>query len=83
MRIFLVVFMVFMAASQVSAHNVWLERDGQGPVRVYFGHYDSGTVEKTGERLDIIKAETVLPVRDADFPATSAGPYCSDGWSEW
>lgn len=61
MRLFFSVFIMLMATSQVYAHNVWLERDGQGPVRVYFGHYDKGMVEKTGERLDIIKAETVLP----------------------
>ena len=61
MRIFFIVLMMLMATSQVFAHNVWLERDGQGPVRVYFGHYDTGTVERTGGRLDIIKAETLLP----------------------
>eukprot|EP01155_Anaeramoeba_flamelloides_P023648 Anaeramoba_flamelloidesa807978_25.p1 GENE.a807978_25~~a807978_25.p1 ORF type:complete len:214 (-),score=5.72 a807978_25:298-939(-) len=61
MRLFFMVLMVLITTSQVYAHNVWLERDGQGPVRVYFGHYENGVVEKTGGRLDIIKAETVLP----------------------
>nr|WP_320114167.1 hypothetical protein [uncultured Desulfuromonas sp.] len=61
MRIFFMMLMALMATSQCFAHNVWLERDGQGPVRVYFGHYDSGMVEKTGQRLDMIKAETILP----------------------
>nr|WP_320049651.1 hypothetical protein [uncultured Desulfuromonas sp.] len=61
MRIFFTVLMILMTTSQLYAHNIWLERDGQGPVRVYFGHYDSGTVERSGERLDIIKAETLLP----------------------
>ena len=61
MRIFFMMLMALMATSQCFAHNVWLERDGPGPVRVYFGHYDSGMVEKTGQRLDMIKAETILP----------------------
>ncbi|MBN2644295.1 MAG: hypothetical protein JXR59_02335 [Desulfuromonadaceae bacterium] len=62
MRIFLLLLiLVTMASSPVYAHNLWLERDGNGPIRVYFGHYDTGMLEQTGERLDIIKAETLFP----------------------
>ncbi|WP_321366657.1 hypothetical protein [uncultured Desulfuromusa sp.] len=61
MKIFLCLLTALVFSTQVQAHNLWLERDGDGPVRVYFGHYDTQILEKTGDRLDIIKAEKIIP----------------------
>jgi hypothetical protein len=38
------------------AHYVWLERDGDGPARVYLGEWIDDIREKTGGMLDRIKA---------------------------
>jgi hypothetical protein len=35
-------------ASTVQAHYVWLERDGDGVTRVYFGEWQLDIREKTG-----------------------------------
>ena len=56
--LFTAVCLLFLTTSAL-AHNVWLERDGDGPARVYFGHV-GGPLEQRGGRLDIIKAEEVL-----------------------
>lgn len=60
-KICLPALLLCLFALQVNAHEIWLERDGQGPVRVYFGHYDGESVQKTGGRLDSIKADVVVP----------------------
>jgi Domain of unknown function (DUF4198) len=41
--------------SAVQAHYVWLERDGDGMTRVYFGEWQLDIREKTGGLLDRIK----------------------------
>jgi len=41
--------------STVQAHYVWLERDGDGVTRVYFGEWQRDIREKTGGLLDRIK----------------------------
>ena len=61
MKTLLYLFITLAFSSQALAHNLWLERDGNGPARVYFGHYDSQVLEKTGGRLDVIKAEDIVP----------------------
>jgi uncharacterized GH25 family protein len=38
------------------AHFVWLERDGEGPARAYFGEWIDDIREKTGGLLDRFKA---------------------------
>ena len=58
-RYLLISVFFFFCATSATAHNVWLERDGDGPARVYFGHI-GGMLEQHGGRLDIIKAEEVL-----------------------
>jgi hypothetical protein len=49
------------------AHYVWLERDGDGSARVYFGEWINDIREKTGGLLDRIKAPQV-------FLGTSTNP---------
>ena len=67
------------------AHFVWLERDGDGPVRAYFGEWIDDIREKTGGLLDRFKAPRVLvgannkPLQvkrnenNLEFPAKGAG----------
>jgi hypothetical protein len=43
-------------ASMANAHYVWLERDGDGVTRVYFGEWQLDIREKTGGLLDRIKS---------------------------
>jgi hypothetical protein len=40
----------------VHAHFLWLERDGDGPARAYFGEWIDDIREKTGGLLDRFKA---------------------------
>ncbi len=48
---------LLLALSQTAyAHFVWLERDGDGPARVYFGEWIDDIREKTGGLLDRFKA---------------------------
>jgi uncharacterized GH25 family protein len=42
------------------AHYVWLERDGEGPARVYFGEWIDDIREKSGGLLDRIKEPRVF-----------------------
>ena len=42
------------------AHYVWLEYDGSGPARAYFGEWIDDIREKTGGMLDRIKAPRVF-----------------------
>jgi hypothetical protein len=42
--------------SSAHAHFVWLERDGDGPARAYFGEWIDDIREKTGGLLDRFKA---------------------------
>jgi len=42
-------------ASSAQAHFVWLERDGEGPARAYFGEWIDDIREKTGGLLDRFK----------------------------
>jgi hypothetical protein len=45
-----------LLTSAAQAHYVWLERDGDGITRVYFGEWQLDIREKTGGLLDRIKA---------------------------
>jgi hypothetical protein len=44
-----------MLVSSAQAHYVWLERDGDGATRVYFGEWQLDIHEKAGGLLDRIK----------------------------
>jgi hypothetical protein len=71
--------------SSAQAHYLWLEREGDGPVRAYFGEWIDDIREKTGGLLDRFKAPRVfvgpsgepLPVKRNDnnleFAAKGAG----------
>ncbi len=41
------------------AHSIWIERDGDGAARAYFGEFAQGVREKTGASLDRIAAPLV------------------------
>jgi hypothetical protein len=52
---------LILALSDIAhAHYVWLERDGEGPVRAYFGEWIDDIREKTGGLLDRFKAPRVF-----------------------
>src|SRR5215470_494419 len=46
--------------TSADAHYVWLEYDGSGPARAYFGEWIDDIREKTGGMLDRIKAPRVF-----------------------
>jgi hypothetical protein len=43
-------------SENAQAHFLWLERDGEGPARAYFGEWIDDIREKTGGLLDRFKA---------------------------
>jgi hypothetical protein len=49
------------------AHFVWLERDGDGPARAYFGEWIDDIREKTGGLLDRFKAPHAYLGASADL----------------
>lgn len=51
---FLVPLLGALAATGAQAHAIWLERDGLGPARLYFGEFAENLREKTGATLDKI-----------------------------
>jgi hypothetical protein len=48
--------LIFALIDSAHAHFVWLERDGDGPARAYFGEWIDDVREKTGGLLDRFKA---------------------------
>ena len=52
--------LIFALIDSAHAHFVWLERDGDGPARAYFGEWIDDIREKTGGLLDRIKAPRVF-----------------------
>ena len=54
------VFAASLAGGVAHAHYVWLERDGDGPVRAYYGEWIDDIREKTGGLLDRFKAPRVF-----------------------
>jgi hypothetical protein len=57
--LFIILAMLSLIPS-AHAHYVWLERDGDGPARVYFGEWIEDIREKSGGLLDRIKAPRVF-----------------------
>src|SRR5918999_1699057 len=55
-----IMLMTLSLVSFAEAHYVWLERDGDGPARVYFGEWIDDIREKSGGLLDRIKAPRVF-----------------------
>ncbi len=57
----IVIAVLLMALSETAhAHFLWLERDGNGPARAYFGEWIDDIREKTGGLLDRFKAPRVF-----------------------
>jgi hypothetical protein len=56
MKKMILVLTMLTATVTAQAHFVWLERDGTGPARAYFGEWDNDVIEKTGGALDRIKS---------------------------
>lgn len=48
--------LLLVLSENAQAHFVWLERDGDGPARAYFGERIDDIREKTGGLLDRFKA---------------------------
>ena len=61
--LFTAVILILALLDSVHAHFVWLERDGDGPVRAYFGEWIDDIREKTGGLLDRFKAPQVFLAR--------------------
>ena len=58
------------------AHYVWLERDGDGVARVYFGEWQLDIREKTGGLLDRINAPRAFVVSASqDLPIQRRGDH--------
>jgi hypothetical protein len=61
--------LLLSVVSSAHAHYVWLEYDGNGPARAYFGEWVDDIREKTGGMLDRIKApRTFLGARNDPLP---------------
>ena len=58
--LFTAVILILALLDGAHAHFVWLERDGDGPVRGYFGEWIDDIREKTGGLLDRFKAPRVF-----------------------
>jgi uncharacterized GH25 family protein len=55
-----ILLLPLLLISSAHAHYVWLERDGDGPARAYFGEWVDDIREKSGGLLDRIKAPRVF-----------------------
>jgi uncharacterized GH25 family protein len=56
MRFLCAVVMVWWVVGLAQAHFIWIEYDGEGVARAYFGEWAEDVREKTGGALDRIKA---------------------------
>ena len=59
-RLMYPVILILALIDTAHAHFVWLERDGEGPARAYFGEWIDDIREKTGGLLDRFKAPRVF-----------------------
>jgi hypothetical protein len=74
LRCLITALLMMSLVPSVNAHYVWLERDGDGPARAYFGEWIDDIREKTGGLLDRFKAphaflgtsSELLPVKRND-----------------
>lgn len=69
LSLFTAAILILALLDSAHAHYVWLERDGDGPVRAYFGEWIDDIREKTGGLLDRFKAPRVfLGTSDEPLP---------------
>ena len=59
-------------SANAQAHFVWLERDGEGPARAYFGEWIDDIREKTGGLLDRFKAPRGFSRNEQRSPPSKA-----------
>ena len=86
--LFTAAILVLALVDSAHAHFVWLERDGDGAVRAYFGEWIDAIRKKTGGLLDRFKAprvflgtsETPLPLKrnenNLELAAKGRGDVC-------
>ena len=55
-RLLCTAVMVWGMVGAAQAHFIWIERDGDGVARAYFGEWAEDVREKTGGALDRIKS---------------------------
>ena len=60
LSLFTAAILILALLDSAHAHYVWLERDGHGPARAYFGEWIDDIREKTGGLLDRFKAPRVF-----------------------
>ena len=60
LRLIYPVILILALIDTAHAHFVWLERDGDGPARAYFGEWIDDIREKTGGLLDRYKTPRVF-----------------------
>ena len=61
-------FLMGVLALPAYAHELWLERDGNGPVNVFLGEPDQGVIEK-GETIAALAPTTRMITKDSANPA--------------
>ena len=59
-HLFFIAVLLIALSENAHAHFLWLERDGNGPTRAYFGEWIADIREKTGGLLDRFKAPLVF-----------------------
>ena len=73
---------VLLAASAVAqAHYVWLEGDGTGPARAYFGEFGEDLREKTGGvpgRIATARAFLIVPAAPLEERSRGEGTTAYD-----
>ena len=70
--------LAFSISRQAHAHYLWLERDGTGPAKAYFGEYADDLHEKAGGLLNCFKnprafltsPNELLPIENAPMAST-------------
>lgn len=55
------------AAVSAQAHEVWIERDGSGPARIYLGEPAEPLPEGGDPEFDKLKAPKLIPAQDAQL----------------
>lgn len=60
MKKLMLVLLTTLLAMPAQAHYLWMERDDSGPARVYFGEWHKNVYERSGGRLDNIRAAVVI-----------------------
>ena len=71
-RLSTAVFALVCLAGAAQAHFIWIEHDGDGVARAYFGEWAEDVREKTGGALDRIKSPRAFTTDRSQDPADRA-----------